>query len=59
MNNEIRLIGDATGDTYKNSDGREIVVIKIANDAVMTSKEMAKVQCWRASYFQEIKADFL
>lgn len=43
MNNEIRLIGDATGDTYKNSDGREIVVIKIANDAVMTSKEMAKV----------------
>lgn len=29
--------------TYKNSNGHEIVVTKIANDVAMTSKEMAKM----------------
>jgi hypothetical protein len=43
MNDEIRLVSEMSGDTYKNSNGHEIAVIKIANDVVMTSKEMAKM----------------
>ena len=43
MNDEIRLIGEMSGDTYKNSSRPEISVVKIANDIVMTSKEMAKM----------------
>jgi hypothetical protein len=43
MNDEIRLVSELSGDTYKNSSGSEIAVIKIANDVLMTSKEMAKI----------------
>ncbi|MDR2457608.1 MAG: hypothetical protein LBD41_03915 [Clostridiales Family XIII bacterium] len=43
MSDEIRLVSELTGDTYKNSSGSEIAVIKIANDVLMTSKEMAKM----------------
>jgi hypothetical protein len=43
MNDEIRLVSELTGDTYKNSSGSEIAIIKIANDVLMTSKEMAKM----------------
>jgi len=43
MSDEIRLVSEMSGDTYKNSNGHEIAVIKIANDVVMTSKEMAKM----------------
>ncbi|MDR2408380.1 MAG: hypothetical protein LBE13_09770 [Bacteroidales bacterium] len=43
MNDEIRLVSELTGDTYKNSAGSEIAIIKIANDVLMTSKEMAKM----------------
>lgn len=43
MGDEIRLISETSGDTYENSSGHEITVIKIANDVVMTSKEMAKM----------------
>jgi hypothetical protein len=43
MNDEIRLVSELSGNTYKNSNGSEIAVIKIANDVLMTSKEMAKI----------------
>ena len=43
MNDEVRLVSELTGDTYKNTSGSEITVIKVANDVLMTSKEMAKM----------------
>ncbi len=43
MNDGIRLVSELTGDTYKNTSGSEITVIKVANDVLMTSKEMAKM----------------
>lgn len=43
MNDEIRLVSGLTGDTYKNSSGNEIAVVKISNDVLMASKEMAKM----------------
>lgn len=43
MSDGIRLISEMSSDTYKNSSGSEISVVKIANDVVMTSKEMAKL----------------
>lgn len=42
MNDGIRLVSEAVGDTYINSNGSEITVIKIANDVLMTTKEMSK-----------------
>lgn len=43
MSDETRFVSEMSGDTYKNSNGSEIAVIKVANDVVMTSKEMAKM----------------
>lgn len=43
MSDGIRLVSELTGDTYKNTSGSEITVIKVANDILMTSKEMAKM----------------
>ena len=42
MNDGVRLVSEAVGDTYRSSNGSEIAVIKIANDVLMTSKEMSK-----------------
>lgn len=42
MSDEIRLVSETSSDTYKNSNGSEIAVIKIANDVLMTTKEMSK-----------------
>ena len=42
MNDGIRLVSEVVGDTYRNSNGSEVAVIKIANDALMTTKEMSK-----------------
>jgi hypothetical protein len=43
MSDEVRLVSELTGDTYKTSAGSEIAVTKIANDVLMTSNEMAKM----------------
>jgi hypothetical protein len=43
MSDEIRLISQATGDTYSNSVGNKIAVIKIENIVMMTAKEIAKL----------------
>jgi CTP-dependent riboflavin kinase len=43
MNDGIRLVSELSGNTYTNSCGCEIAIIKIANDVVMTSKEMARM----------------
>lgn len=42
MSNGIRLVSEISSDTYINSNGSEIAVIKIANDVLMTTKEMSK-----------------
>lgn len=42
MSDEVRLISEMSSDTYRNSSGSEITVIKIANDVLMTTKEMSK-----------------
>lgn len=42
MSDEVRLISEMSSDTYRNSSGSEIAVIKIANDVLMTTKEMSK-----------------
>lgn len=42
MSDEVRLISEISSDTYRNSSGSEIAVIKIANDILMTTKEMSK-----------------
>lgn len=42
MSDGVRLVSEVSSDTYINSSGLEIAVIKIANDILMTSKEMSK-----------------
>ena len=42
MSNGIRLVSEISSDTYINSNGSEIAVIKIANDVLMTTKEMSE-----------------
>lgn len=42
MSNGVRLVSEISSDTYTNSNGSEIAVIKIANDVLMTTKEMSK-----------------
>jgi hypothetical protein len=43
MKYKLRLVSELFSDTYKNSSGSEIAVLKISNDVLMTSKEMAKI----------------
>jgi hypothetical protein len=43
MNDEVRLISQATSDTYANSVGNKIAVIKIESNVMMTTKEIAKL----------------
>lgn len=42
MSNGVRLVSEVSSDTYINSRGSEVAVIKIANDVLMTTKEMSK-----------------
>lgn len=42
MSDGVRLVSEVSSDTYINSSGLEIAVIKIANDVLMTTKEMSK-----------------
>lgn len=42
MSNGVRLVSEISSDTYINSNGSEIAIIKIANDVLMTTKEMSK-----------------
>lgn len=43
MSDEIRLISELTTDTYSNSVGNKIAVVKIENNIMMTAKEIAKL----------------
>jgi hypothetical protein len=43
MSDEIRLISQAAADTYQNSVGNRITVVKIENNVMMTAKEIAKL----------------
>ncbi|GHU09925.1 hypothetical protein FACS189431_8610 [Alphaproteobacteria bacterium] len=43
MSDEIRLVSELTSDTYKNSVGNAITVIRIEKEIVMTAKEIAKL----------------
>ena len=42
MSNGVRLVSEVSSNTYINSRGSEVAVIKIANDVLMTTKEMSK-----------------
>lgn len=42
MRDGVRLVSEVSSDTYIDSNGSEIAVIKIANDVLMTTKEMSK-----------------
>ena len=66
MNDEIRLVSELSGGTYKNSCGCEIAVVKLQNNIMMTAKEIAKLygvsrayvaQClgkfWKSGEFQK------
>jgi hypothetical protein len=43
MSDEIRLVSELVPDTYKNSVGSEIAVIKHNTNVMMTAKEIAKL----------------
>jgi hypothetical protein len=43
MNDEIRLVSEATKTVYKSSVGSEIELIKINNNLMMTAKKMAEL----------------
>jgi len=43
MSDGICLVSQMTSDTYSNSVGNKIVVIKIKNDVMMTAKEITKL----------------
>ena len=43
MSDETRLISEFTTDTYSNSVGNKIAVVKIENNLMMTAKEIAKL----------------
>ena len=43
MSDEVRLVSEAHGDTYQNSVGNKIAIVKIKNNVLMTAKEIAKL----------------
>jgi hypothetical protein len=43
MSDEIRLTSELTTDTYSNSVGNKITVVKLQNNVLMTAKEIAKL----------------
>lgn len=43
MSDEIRLVNELTTDTYSNSVGNKIMVVKLQNNVLMTAKEIAKL----------------
>jgi hypothetical protein len=60
MSDEIRLISQATSDTYSNSVGNKIAVIKIENNVMMTAKEIAKLYGVSLAYIRiKLKKLFL
>jgi len=56
MTDEIRLVSEASGDTYRNSAGLEIMVIKIENNILMTAKEIARLYgVQRPAIYRQLK----
>jgi hypothetical protein len=43
MNDEVRLVSELTADTYMSSKGSKIAVVKLQNNVLMTTKEIAKL----------------
>lgn len=43
MSDEVRLVSQAISDSYSNSVGNKVDVIKIENNVMMTAKEIAKL----------------
>lgn len=43
MTDELRLVSEMSGDIYLDKNGSKVSVIKIADDVLMTSKQMAKI----------------
>ncbi|MDR3298313.1 MAG: hypothetical protein LBT19_03040 [Candidatus Nomurabacteria bacterium] len=56
MTDEVRLVSELSGDTYKNSVGSEVTIIKIENNILMTAKEMAKLYgVQRPAIYRQLK----
>jgi hypothetical protein len=56
MSDEIRLVSELTGDTYKNSAGSEIAVVRLQNNLLMTAKEMARLYgVGRPAIYKQLK----
>ena len=43
MNDEIRLVSEATQTIYKSSSGLEVMLVRVGTDLLMTTKEIAKL----------------
>lgn len=56
MNDGIRLVSELSGDTYRNSAGSEIAIIKIENNILMTAKEIARLYgVQRPAIYKQLK----
>jgi len=56
MNDGIRLVSELSGDTYRNSAGSEIAVVKIENNILMTAKEIARLYgVQRPAIYKQLK----
>ena len=56
MSDGIRLVSELSGDTYRNSTGSEIAVVKIENNILMTAKEIAKLYgVQRPAIYKQLK----
>jgi hypothetical protein len=58
MNDELRLVSQLSGDTYKNSTGSEIAIVKIENSVLMTTKEIAKLYGVSRAYIAQVLGRF-
>lgn len=58
MNDEIRLVSQLSGDTYKNSAGNEIAVVKIENSILITAKEISKLYGVSRAYIAQCLGKF-
>jgi hypothetical protein len=56
MTDEIRLVSELSSDTYRNSTGCEIAVVKIENNILMTAKEIARLYgVQRPAIYKQLK----
>lgn len=56
MSDEIRLVSELMGETYRNRAGFEIAVVRLSNNILMTAKEMGKLYgVQRPAIYRQLK----